>query len=324
MKSTWKMFLGLTALLLMLAACTPAPAAAPTAVPTAAAQTDPTAEPTPAAQVFTDGLGRSVSLESTPQRIISLAPSNTEILFAVGAGAQVIARDDMSDTPEAAQALPSVGGFSGYNVEQMVALKPDLVLAAEINTPEQVKAMEDAGLNVYYLSNPTDFEGLYANLTLVGQLSGHESEAAALNENLKARVKAVTAAAAQAKETPSVFYELDSTDPAKPWTSGPGTFVDLIIRMAGGRNVGAELDAEWAQISQEALIVADPDYILMGDAMWGVTAEQVAARPGWGGLKAVQSQKVLPFDDNLVSRPGPRLVDGLEAMLKIFHPELVK
>jgi len=323
MKSTWKMFLGLTIFALLLTACAPAatPAPAPTAVPTAAPTLAPTDVPAP---VFTDGLGRSVQLESTPQRIISMAPSNTEILFAVGAGAQVIARDDLSDTPEAAQALPSVGGFSGYNVEQMVALKPDLVLAAEINTPEQVKAMEDAGLTVNYLSNPKDFEGLYANLTLVGQLSGHESEAAALNESLKARVQAVTEVAAQAKETPSVFYELDSTNPAKPWTSGPGTFVDLIIRMAGGRNVGAELDAEWAQISQEALIVADPDYILMGDAMWGVTAEQVAARPGWGGLKAVQSQKVLPFDDNLVSRPGPRLVDGLEAMLKIFHPELVK
>ena len=129
-------------------------------------------------------------------------------------------------------------------------------------------------------------------------------------------------ASRKASTTPKVFYELDGTDPSKPWTAGPGTFVDLLIKKAGGVNVGNALTSDWAQISQEALIVANPDIIILGDASYGLTIDQVKARPGWDGIQAVKTGKVLLFDDNLVSRPGPRMVDGLESLVKIIHPEL--
>jgi iron complex transport system substrate-binding protein len=121
---------------------------------------------------------------------------------------------------------------------------------------------------------------------------------------------------------PLVFYELDATEPTKPWTAGPGTFVDQLIARAGGTNLGGSLDGAWVQISQEVLILDDPDIILLGDSAYGITSEQVAARAGWENLKAVTNGQVYPFDDNLVSRPGPRLVDGLIEFARILHPEI--
>lgn len=277
---------------------------------------------TPAGMTLKDGLDRSVTLAAPAQKIISLAPSNTEILFAVGAGRQIVARDDFSDFPTEAKDLPSIGGSSGnLNLEQITSLQPDLVLASALNTPEQVKALENLKLTVYYLPNPTDMDGLYQNLETVGQLTGHEKEAKALADSLHQRVDRVVQKVSQANK-PLVFYELDGSEPSKPWTAGPGTFVDTLLQMAGGRNIGNQLSSAWAQISQEELITGNPDVILLGDAAYGVTPEQVAARPGWNGIKAVTQNKMFAFDDNLVSRPGPRLVDGLEAMAKILHPEL--
>lgn len=280
-------------------------------------------QPTTAQVIFQDGLGRSISFTPPAQRIISLAPSNTEILFALGAGSQVIGRDEFSDYPEAATSLPVVGGSMGkYNLEEIVRLQPDLVLAAAINTPEQVKALEDLGLTVYYLANPNDLEELNANLQLIGQFTGREKEAGQLVASLQQRVAAVEKALENVSTRPKVFYELDATDPAKPWTAGPGAFITTLIDMAGGESIGAGLPSQWAQISQEELLLQNPDIILLGDAAYGVTPEQVANRPGWEMLKAVKNQQVYPFDDDLVSRPGPRLVDGLVALAKIIHPDL--
>ena len=271
---------------------------------------------------LTDGLGREVKLAGPAQRVVSLAPSNTEILYAVGAGSQVVGRDQLSDYPEAAKAATDIGSaFETLNTELIVSLKPDLVLAAEINTPDQVKALEDLGLTVYYLKNPVMLEELYGNLEIVAQLTGHESEAAKVIDELKARVAAVDEKIATATEKPTAFYELDATDPAKPYTVGKGTFITLLIERAGGQNIAGDLDA-YPQLSLEQVVAADPDFIILGDSAYGTTPESVAARPGWDGLSAVKNHQVVPFDDNLVSRPGPRLVDGLEALAKLLHPEL--
>jgi iron complex transport system substrate-binding protein len=121
-----------------------------------------------------------------------------------------------------------------------------------------------------------------------------------------------------------VYYELDATDPAKPYTPGPGTFYTALIETAGGINIGASLSGEWAQIGLEALLSMDPDLILLGDAQWGVTPESIAQRPGWNTLTAVKNNRVLPFDDNLIARIGPRQVDGLEALARVLHPEAFK
>ena len=149
-------------------------------------------------------------------------------------------------------------------------------------------------------------------------MTGHDTTA--LVDSLKARVQAVDDAIAPLSSRPSVFYEIDATDPAKPYTYGPGTFGDLLISRAGGFNIGGQLTDPYPQISLEQIVVANPSIILLGDSMWGVTPESVLARPGWETVAAVQSASVFPIDDNLISRPGPRLVDGLEALAKLIHP----
>jgi len=315
-----KLFVAFISLAILLAGCGPARTATPAPAPT---QPLPTPIPTATSINLTDGLNREVSLAAPAQRIVSLAPSNTEILFAIGAGAQVVGRDTFSDYPTEAKSVADIGGSMGkYNTEAIVALHPDLVLAGEINPPELVSSLQQLGLTVYFLPNPTGLDGLYANLGTVGSLTGHSAEALALVTSLKARVAAVDAKVAAASSHPSVYYELDATDPTKPYTAGPGTFVDLLIARAGGTNFGDQLKDQWAQISLEQLVVGNPSIVILGDSAYGVTPESFASRPALGGLAAVKAKQIYAFDDNLVSRPGPRLVDGLEALAKLIHPEL--
>ncbi|MBK6648105.1 MAG: ABC transporter substrate-binding protein [Anaerolineales bacterium] len=316
----------LTLLITLLVGCAPAPQTTPEVdpAPTEVASTEAAATEAETYLVASDGLGREVTLAAPAQRIVTLAPSLTEFVFAVGAGEQLVGRDDLSDFPAEAADVASIGStFGDINTEAILALEPDLVLAAEINTPEQVQELESLGLTVYYLSNPLTYDELYEQVNLFGQLTGHEEEAAALAESLAARVEAVTSAIATAAEKPTVFYEIDGTDPAKPWTTGPGTFMDTMITMAGGVNIGGVLSDAFAQISAEEIVAQDPDIIILGDVVYGVTIESVAERAGWADLTAVKEGSIFAFDDNLASRPGPRLVDGLEELLKILHPELV-
>jgi iron complex transport system substrate-binding protein len=270
----------------------------------------------------TDDLGREITLPEPPQKIISLAPSNTEILYAIGAGELLVGRDDVSDYPTEVLDLPGVGGFEGYNLELITSLQPDLVLAAEINSPELVKSIEDLGITIYYLKNPVDFEGLFANINTIGKLVNREKQAQELVNTLQKRLQSVQKTLEGATTTPKVFYELDASDPTKPWSVGSGTYHNTIIEMAKAVNIAAKAESAYPQISLEEIIVQNPDYILLADALWGVTPEQVAVRSGWEGIKAVQDGNVIPVDGNLLDRAGPRLVDGLETIARMLHSEL--
>jgi iron complex transport system substrate-binding protein len=294
----------------------------PTAPPTEAPMA--TEEPAAAPMVFTDDKGRTVELEAYPKAIVTLGASIFEGLFAISAGDQVVGREEYTLYPEeAAQQVTSIGSLYGeLPAEAIVALEPDLVIASEIISDEQVSALEDLGLTVYWQGNPTDFDGLYANLNALAALTGHESEAQTLVDSLKTRVAAVEDAIANVDEIPTVFYELDATDVTNPYTTGAGTFIDTLITLAGGSNIGAVLEGEYAQMSSEEVIVQDPEVILLGDAPYGITPESIVERPGWDVISAVVNDKVFPFDPYLVSVPGPRMVDGLEAMAKLLHPDL--
>ena len=272
-----------------------------------------------------DGFEKQITLDQPAAKIVTLSPPITEMLYAIDAGDQVIARDSFSDYPEAALSLPDIGGgFAEYDLETIISLEPDLVIAGGINTVELVQSLEDLGLTVYYLANPFDLEGTFASIEALGILSGHEDQAKELVDGLRSRVDAVSTILENVEDKPTVYYELDATDVAKPYTPGPNTFYTSLIEIAGGENIGEKLEFEWAQISLEQLLIEDPDLILLGNAMWGVTPESVAKRAGWGSLTAVANGIVLPFDDNLIARIGPRQVDGLEALAKIFHPDLFK
>ncbi|QYK51155.1 MAG: ABC transporter substrate-binding protein [Anaerolineales bacterium] len=308
-------------LLALLAAC--APAAVATQVPTAVVE-QPTAAPVVDTSIsLTDDLGREVTLEAPAARVVSMAPSNTELLFAVGAGDQVVGRDPYSNFPEEAFDITDIGDtYASLNTELILSLEPDLVLAAGITPPEQVDQLEQLGITVYWLGNPTDLEGLYRNLETVGILTGNEQEALAAIDDLSARAEAVLEKVATVTERPTVFYEVDGqTDPSAPFTAGGGTFIDLIINLAGGANIVGSQEG-YIAYSIEDLLVADPSVILLGDFAWGATVESVAARAGWGALSAVTNDRVYPFNDDHMSRPGPRLVNALEELALLLHPEL--
>jgi iron complex transport system substrate-binding protein len=276
----------------------------------------------PAIEVV-DALGNTLILDAPATRIVSLAPSLTEALFAIGAGDQVVGREDFANYPAEALELPTIGGtFGELNTEAILDLTPDLVMVAPLSSAEQVQSLMDVGLTVFMMPNPTTLEEMYDSLRIAAVITGHEAETEILIESFEIRVADIVEIISAAETTPLVFYELDSTDPSAPWTAGPGTFIDTLITMAGGQNLGASLQGDWVQVSSEELLALNPEIIILGDAIWGVTTEDVAARPGWDAIAAVANGMVYPFNDDLASRPGPRLVDGLEELAKLIHPEL--
>jgi iron complex transport system substrate-binding protein len=297
---------------------------APLAVPATATPSAPSATATPEVIAVTDGLGRQVTLAAPATRIVSLAPSNTEMLFALGAGDRLIGRDEFSDYPAEALAVPSIGSlYPSVNTEAVVALEPDLVLAAGITNPADVERLAELGLTVYATRVNTGLDQIYTDLLDVGALTGHAAEAQALVDSLKARVEVVTTKTSAVADKPVVFYEIDATEPAKPWTAGPNSFIAQLIGMAGGTNAGDIAADQYAQLSLEQLVAQDPAIIILGSATYGgQTPELVAQRTGWENIAAVENGAVYTFDDNLVSRPGPRVVDGLEQLAALIHPEL--
>ena len=319
-------------LALSIAGCAPAATPTPTTVPTLAptpipptpTAVPPTTAPTPI--ILTDVAGRKVTLAGIPQRIISLAPSNTEILFALGLGPKVVAVDDFSDYPSEAKTLPKIGGTSGkYNFEQIVALKPDLVLAAEITSPETIQKLQDLKLTVAVISvTKTSFDSILNDITLVGQMTGQVEQAKGLTRAMQQKIDAIQARVATAKTQPRVYWELDASDPAKPFTVGPGNFVNDLITLAGGVNVFGTASQPYPQISIEQVVAANPQVIILSDAAYGVTVDSVLKRSGWENIDAVRNKQVYPIDSNLTNRPGPRIVDGFEAVAQLIHPELFK
>lgn len=300
----------------------PVESSSPTPAPTE--MQEPIVEPTKDVYPLTivDGMDREVVLVSPAQRIVSIAPSNTEILFAIGAGDQVVGRDEVSDYPPEALEVASIGSTYGeLNTEVILALEPDLVLAATITSPEQVQTLDVLGIPVFLLANPEDFSGLLENIRVVGILTGHDAEAEALAVGLEARIEAVTQKAADAGLV-SVFFEVDGTDPTAPWTTGTGTFQDVLIGLVGGENIAADI-AGWGQMSLEEIVTRNPQVVIFGEGPWvPTTVESYSDRSGWGEIAAVVDGRVYGIDTNWVDRPGPRLVDALEEMALMIHPEL--
>ena len=280
------------------------------------------AEETRELLALVDGFDREFTLEVPVERIVSLAPSNVEVLFAIGAGDLVVGRDDTTDFPEEALEIESIGSTWGeLNTEVITAMEPDVVLGAGLTSPEQISQLEELGIPVFVLENPSDFEGLYDNLEIAGKLTGHEAEAQALIVSLDERVEAVEQKM-EGAEPVTVFYEVDGTDPAAPWTAGAGTFHDYVITQTGGENIAADIEY-YNTLSAEEIIAADPDVIVFAEGPWvPTTAESIGERPGWDVLSAVTNGQVYGIDTNWFDRPGPRLVNALETMAEYLHPEV--
>ncbi|TFH34621.1 MAG: ABC transporter substrate-binding protein [Anaerolineales bacterium] len=319
--------LSITVMTVVLSSCATAAAPTETIEPPSASEPAPTATDSPPPTVETslalvDGLGRTVDFEVPPQRIVSIAPSNTEILFAVGAAAQIVGRDELSDFPAEALEVTSIGStYGAINAEAIVALEPDLILVADITPIEQINALTDLGLKVFQISNPMSFDDLFANLAIVGKITGNEQQASTLVDALKARVEAVEEAVADAGSV-RVFYEVDGTDPTAPWTTGTGTFQQVLIEMVKGENVAEGL-VGWGAMNLEQIVERDPEVIIFGSGPWvPTTTDSLAERSGWAGISAVLNGRIFGVDTNWIDRPGPRLVDALERFAQVVQPTL--
>lgn len=296
-------------LILLLVACAP-PAGAPAPQPTTA--------PAPAFPVtVTDDDGQAVTIEREPQRLITLAPSNTEIVYALGIGDRLVAVSDYSDYPPEAATRPKVG-YIRVDIERVIGYNPDLVLATGAQRQQVTPQLRQRGLKVITL-DPKNLENVFDNILLVGRATGQTAAAEKLVADLKARVKQIESGVRQAGTRPRVFFELDKS----LFTVGPGSFIhDLIVR-AGGENIAGDADRPYPQLSLEVLLQRDPEVIIITDIgqYGGETPESVRARPGWQSVSAVRNNRVVPINPDLVNRPGPRIVDGFEAIARALHPE---
>jgi iron complex transport system substrate-binding protein len=271
---------------------------------------------------LTDDLGREVTVEAESERIVSLLPSNTEILFAIGAGDQVVGVTSYCDYPEEATTREQVGGITNksLSVETIVALEPDLVLASG-SQDEIIPVLEEAGLIVIALK-PATFDDIFANIEMVGQATGHADQATTLTADLRSRVETVSAKidAIPADSRPTVFYEVWH-DPLM--TAGPNTFIGQLIELAGGKSIFDEVSEDWPQVSAEVILTRNPDVILGPDSHGEeLTVEKISARTGWANITAVQNEQIYILDGNAISRPGPRIVDMLEEVARDLYPDL--
>ncbi len=313
--SQWKPDLGLltimAALLVIVAGCKPVPTS--TTVPRLT--TAPVVGAFPL--TVTDDEGREVTFERAPERIVSLAPSHTETLFALGLDDEVVGVTEYCNYPPEALEKPKIGGFSKIDLEKVVGLNPDLILATSIHSELVVPALVERGLKVIVV-NPEDIDAVLTRISLVGQVTGRAEAARELVADLEERIAAVEARVKGLAIRPRVFWEL-SPD---LYTVGPGSFIDDIITRAGGANVASEAQSQWPQLSLEALVLADPEIIILGDHPYGATAGEVKSRPGWADITAVKRGRIVEVeDDDLVSQPGPRIAEALEFVVQAIHPE---
>lgn len=267
---------------------------------------------------LTDDEGTSLTLDAQPERIISLTPATTELLFALGEGDRVVGRTDFDDYPPEATQLPAVATFTGVLIEQVVDLEPDLVIAGGNNftAAGDVERMRDLDIPVLVIYAP-DVDGVLADIRLVGQAVGAAAAAESVVAQIQQRIDEVEAAVVDL-DRPRVFYEIGNEP--EIYGPAPDSFVADMVSRAGGDPI-TTTDPAVFSISLERLVDLDPEVIVLGDAAYGVCPESVAGRPGWGAITAVSQGAVRPVDDIIVTRPGPRLGEGLAALALAIHPD---
>ena len=268
--------------------------------------------PTDVEYVF-DDLGNLVAINGTPQRIVSLAPSNTEILFALGLGDKVVGVTDWCDYPPEALEKEKVGSYDTPDIEKIVALNPDLVLVAYGTTMDVINNLVGLELTVFGIKS-TDLDDVLNDIITVGEITDKEVEAHALTSEMESRIQAVTDETSELEERPRVFY-IVWHDPL--WTAGSETFIHELIEKGGGVNICQNITG-YTTISIEEVVARNPEVIITSEWSFEWAQNETLLQ----GTNASQSGRIYQGDDDLVQRPGPRLVEGLEWFAYFIHPEI--
>jgi len=279
-----------------------------------------------------DDTGYLTSLTAIPNRIVSLAPSTTEILFALDLGDKVVAVSDYDNYPYNFSAwieagnMTSVGDFSDPNMEVVASVEPDLILATGGVQAETVTTMRDLGYKVLVL-DPSTVNGVFKDIELVGNATGQGDYSKSLVNSLKNRIEVIAQKVASAASKPKVYYEV-WYDPTSTWSAGSLSFQNELIQRAGGENIFAEEEFDYFQVDVEAIVTANPNIILLpaagmgfGEPFW-VSIDAVKARQGWDTIDAIKTSQIYQVDGDAIARAGPRVVDSIEELAELFHPEL--
>lgn len=266
-----------------------------------------------AAVTVTDMAGREIALDAPATKVVALTASDCEILAALGAEDTLVGRGEYCDYPESILEVPAVQSGADTNLEQIIALEPQVVVMAKMaQTEEQVAALEKAGIRVV-VSDAQDIEGVYTAIRLIGALVGRNDEAEAMVADMQSTFADIAAKSENTGKT--VYFEVSPLQWGL-WTAGKGTFMDELATMCGLTNAFADVEG-WAEISEEQVLERDPDYIVTISMYYGegpTPVEEIKSRAGWDALKAVQNDAIFNADSNEVSRPGPRLKDAAEAL----------
>jgi len=309
-------FVRLLAVLLFVAsACGAATNPVPSQQATATAAATAAAFPA----TVTDFQNRSVTVPRRPERVVSIGPSITEFLFALGAGPRVVGVDDFSDEPAAASKLEKVGGIK-VNFEKVVSLKPDLVLIVKFSDGT-IEKLASAGLLVLVV-DPQSAGDVARTAILLGRAVGSDGETMA--RNIQKRVDDVRSKTSSATFKPRIYHEIDASDPTKIFTVGPGSYIHDLIEIAGGVNIAARAASAYPQLSAEEILRSDPEIIVLAAADYSAKPDQVAARAGWSAISAVKNKRIVTIAPNLINRPGPRVGEAAEVYAKLVHPELFR
>ena len=288
----------------------PEPATAPSAA-TAAPETADASFPL----TLSGSDGVAITIPAQPQRIVSVSPGATEILFAIGAGPQVVAVDRYSDYPPAAQALPQLATYlDTADPETVLAQSPDLLVTS---TADQAQQFRSLGIPTLLLDIPTTIDGVYEDTRLLGTATGHDAETQRFIAETRRRVDAVVQRLRDVAQGPTVFFELDNT----LYTAAPGSFIGNMLALLHARNVAAGASSPFPQLTAEAVIAANPEVILLADGGFGESLATVAARPGWSTTSAVTTGRVIAVDPNLTNRPGARIADAVELLAGALYPD---
>ncbi|MBR0051939.1 MAG: ABC transporter substrate-binding protein [Firmicutes bacterium] len=257
----------------------------------------------------TDMTGREITLDEPATRVVALSAADCEFLYAVGAGDTLVGRGEYCDYPAEVLDVPSVQSGYDTNIEQIIALEPQVLLMSTMaQTEEQVAALEEAGIKVV-VSDAQDIEGVYTALEMIGTLMGKENEAEQVITTMKVRFQELSGSTSTQGKT--VYFEVSPLEYGL-WTAGKGTFMNEIAEMLGMKNVFDDVEG-WAEISEEQVLERNPDYIVTITMYFGegpTPEEEIMARPGWENVTAVQNGTILNLQNNELSRPTPRLTDG--------------
>lgn len=267
----------------------------------------------------TDMTGREITLDGPAARIVALTAADCEIVYALGAGERLVGRGEYCDWPAGVLEVPVVQSGADTNIEQIIALKPQVLLMSDMaQTEEQIAALENAGVHVV-VSDAQDIAGVYDAIEMLGALLGKEEEAKTLVDGMKESFSAI-GAQAEANKGKKIYFEVSPLEWGL-WAAGSDTFMDEIAQMLGLTNVFSDLSG-WEEISEEQVIERAPDYIVTIAMYFGEgpsPEEEIAARPGWGQIPAVANGAILNLQNNELSRPGPRLADGAQMLFQFIE-----